>query len=77
MYLEDLNMQKKTFGMIVLKRKRRIQQSFKNILFDSSKGFFDWYLEYRELKPYFAKIYPIKKESAILMVGCGNSSNIS
>jgi len=57
----------------VFGRSEYARKDFWDDRFKASKGFFDWYLEYRELKPYFSNIYPIKKESAILMVGCGNS----
>lgn len=36
-----------------------------------SKGSFDWYIGWNELKPYIAEY--IKKEDEILIVGSGNS----
>jgi hypothetical protein len=37
-----------------------------------SKGFFDWYVGWKELKPYMVDLFD--EDSKILMVGCGNSS---
>jgi hypothetical protein len=64
-------MLKKTSGMKDLER-----ELIKIPSKDSQKGFFDWYLEYEELKRYFESVYKISRDDKILMVGCGNSSNI-
>lgn len=60
-------MQIKTFGTIDLKSK-----FLNNNTIYRSKGSFDWYIGWNELKPNVEHL--INKESKILIVGCGNSS---
>jgi hypothetical protein len=70
-FLVDQNMQKKTSGINDSKSINDLKPKIHR-----HEGFFDWYLEYDELKRYFEKIYPIRREDKILMVGCGNSSSL-
>ena len=44
--------------------------------FSETKGFFDWYANWKEIKPIFYKNVKINTDNAsckVLMVGCGNS----
>lgn len=56
----------------VYKRDEYSKAQFWEDRMKETKGFFDWYVEFDELKRYIAKTN-ITEESKILMVGCGNS----
>ena len=50
----------------------RFEKYNKHITLYRSKGYFDWYIGWKELKPFLTNI--INPSDKILMVGCGNSS---
>ena len=56
----------------VYKRDEYSKAQFWEDRMKETKGFFDWYVEFDELKRYIEKT-GISAESRILMVGCGNS----
>jgi len=57
----------------VYSREEYAESDFWDKRYQESKGYFDWYVEYPELKELFNGPLPISKDSSILMVGCGNS----
>jgi hypothetical protein len=57
----------------VFSREEYAQSDFWDKRYTEHKGYFDWYVEYPELKKLFDGDMAIPKDSTILMVGCGNS----
>ena len=59
---------------LVYKQEEYAKKDFWNDRFKETKGFFDWYAEWAEIKPVFQQLVPEStNEDNVLMVGCGNS----
>eukprot|EP00347_Sterkiella_histriomuscorum_P017991 403347204 len=60
---------------MVYDREEYAKKDFWNDRFRESKGFFDWYAKWEQIKPQFEKSFSPEQyqHSPILMVGCGNS----
>ena len=62
----------------VYSREEYAKKDFWNDRFKESKGFFDWYANWKEIKPVWeqmlrADVLAEGNQEHILMVGCGNS----
>ncbi|CDW90415.1 hydroxyacid oxidase 1 [Stylonychia lemnae] len=60
---------------LVYDREEYAKKDFWNDRFKESKGFFDWYAKWDQIKPKFLELFPLEthRHSSFLMVGCGNS----
>ena len=52
------------------------QKDFWNKRFTEYKSPFDWYITWTEMKKFACEYFPKETIDNVLMVGCGNSSNI-
>ena len=52
------------------------QREFWNNRFNEYKSPFDWYVGWAEMKKLILENFPAESTDNVLMVGCGNSSNV-
>lgn len=63
---------------LVYSQEEYAKKEFWDDRFKETKGFFDWYANWTEIKPVFEKMdlpqkFPEAEKTEVLMVGCGNS----